>query len=153
METRASRRGAPVAKPHCVFLMRPPATSSPRNTETGRNNHIFLHLLAIPLMKSAQISEVAQKFPCCIILKTLDQRQEPFINLSLQISSINSRRTKGNVLYKHVADGACRRPGARRANPKHGELTETFPICCSDFEETLLHLDPHYEALKGSDLW
>lgn len=50
-----------------------PITEKP---EIGRNNHIFLSLLAIPLMKSVQISEVAQKFPCCIIMKTLDQRKE-----------------------------------------------------------------------------
>lgn len=38
----------------------------------------LLPLLAILLLKSVQIAEVAKKFPCCIIMKTLHQRKELF---------------------------------------------------------------------------
>lgn len=65
-------------------------------------------------MKSVQISVVAEKFPCCIIMKTLDQRKELFkirlYRLAFKQHVINSRRTKkggaggSGGLYKHVQE-------------------------------------------------
>lgn len=82
----------------------------------------ILPLLAILLMKSVQISEVAEKFPCCIIMKTLDQRKELFkirlYRLAFKQHVINSRRTKKGGgeggLYKHVQEMELSPVKARR---------------------------------------
>lgn len=84
---------------HCPLQALPPQflhprrlhVASQRNPKIGWNNRIFFFspsapLLAILLMKSVPIAEVAKKFQGCIIAKTLDQRKELFKNLSLLIN-------------------------------------------------------------------
>lgn len=94
--------------PHFLCPQATRHTLSQTNPEIGWNNHIFLPLLPVPLLKSIQISEVAQKFPCCIIMKTSDERKELFKNcpyrLTVKRQVLIHREQRGGVLYKHVHD-------------------------------------------------
>lgn len=94
--------------PHFLCPQATRHTLSQTNPEIGWNNHIFLPLLPVPLLKSIQISEVAQKFPCCIIMKTSDERKELFKNCPYRLTVKRQvwihREQRGGVLYKHVHD-------------------------------------------------
>lgn len=139
-------------------------TPSQRNPETGRNNPVFLCLLAIPLTKSAQISEVAQKFPCCVIRKTSDQRKEP-VKVCLYRLAVQPPVLIPGEQWRAVR--ACARHRIKFAECQvHGKVTKkhrcerTQKINLKQQPKAkraefgpVLHRDRHYRPLKGNDLW